>query len=93
MKGTEAYEVVQNTALTKEDLLKDVQFYDDSGTFAPDVLIGSDMIEVDDVSFNAVNTAQIGEYTVKYIVTDATDSTLKAKRIFHRFCPRVRYEL
>ena len=79
MKGTEAYEVVQNTALTKEDLLKDVQFYDDNGTFAPDVLIGSDMIEVDDVSFNAVNTAQIGEYTVKYIVTDATDSTLKAE--------------
>lgn len=75
MKGTEAYQVVVNTALTKEDLLKDVAFYDDNGTFAPDVQ--TDKVAIDDVSFNAINTAQTGDYTVKYIVTDATDSSLK----------------
>ena len=77
MKGYETYKAVVNSQLTKEMLLAGVEFYDDNGTFAPDTLVAADKIDIDQASLDTVNMSAAGDYTVKYIVTDATDASMK----------------
>lgn len=71
--------VIGSAKPTKESLIAGVTFKDDNGTFAiDDDVTVTEGIAVTDESYNALNTAEAGNYQIVFEVTDPDDETLKA---------------